>query len=298
MTKYLIFDVGGTNIKYGWMDHSGQLISKSQFKTPKTRLTDFLAPIQTILNESAGQYAGVAFSIPGKVSHPDETIYGGGSLPYLDQQRLSECLRVPAGVPVTVENDGKAAALAEWWIGNLKGCQNGAALVLGTGIGGGLILNNQLFVGSHFQAGELSFMIDEAHPTVDNMLGSRASAVAMITQIATHLNFADSHDGLRVFEAINQGDPVARKIFTAYCRQIALTIQNMQSVIDLERYVIGGGISAQPIVATTIRRCYREIHESIPVIRDTLTEPTIITGKFSNEANLYGALYHLLKTVE
>lgn len=96
-------------------------------------------------------------AVPGKVDHHDETIYGGGALQFLDQVNLPAALQL--AVPVSVENDGKAAALAELWLGNLKNVQNGAAVVLGTGVGGGLILNSQLYAGSHFQAGELSFMV-------------------------------------------------------------------------------------------------------------------------------------------
>lgn len=96
-------------------------------------------------------------AVPGKVDHHDETIYGGGALQFLDQVNLPAALQL--AVPISVENDGKAAALAELWLGNLKNVQNGAAVVLGTGVDGGLILNGQLYAGSHFQAGELSFMV-------------------------------------------------------------------------------------------------------------------------------------------
>ncbi|ETY72926.1 ROK family protein [Lactiplantibacillus fabifermentans] len=298
MSKYLVFDIGGTNIKYGIINRSGQLIEKHRFKTPTESLAAFLAPIQQLIDQYQGQYDGLAFSIPGKVRHPDEIIYGGGSLPFLDRQRLADHLSVPTGVPVMVENDGKAAALAELWLGNLKDCQNGVALVLGTGVGGGLVLNGQLFSGSHFQAGELSFMLSDTDETMTGMLGLRGSAVAMIEQIATELKLVDHHDGLKVFEAINAGEPTAVKIFTAYCHTIALTIQNMQSVIDVERYVIGGGISAQPIVASTIRSEYLKLYHGLPIIETTLTAPAIMTGKFSNDANLYGALYHLLQSLE
>lgn len=154
-------------------------------------------------------------AVPGKVDHHDETIYGGGALQFLDQVNLPAALQL--AVPVSVENDGKAAALAELWLGNLKNVQNGAAVVLGTGVGGGLILNGQLYAGSHFQAGELSFMVldtDLSNP--EHWLGSQGSAVRMIERIATVLGLPDKHDGKAVFEAINQGDRRALPIFSAY----------------------------------------------------------------------------------
>lgn len=298
MAKYLVFDVGGTMIKYALMDHSGQLREKHHVPTPTTGLTDFIATIQSVIDRYQNQYVGVGFSIPGKVTHSDEVIYGGGSLPFLDQQQLLSLLTLPSDVQLAVENDGKAAALAELWLGNLKDVQNGVALVLGTGVGSGLVLNGQLFMGTHFQAGEISFMLTKSQPTMTNLLGAQGSAVKMIAAIATNLQLADRHDGLKVFAAINEGDKRAVPIFTAYCQEIALTIHNLQSVLDVQRYVIGGGISAQPIVTETIRKAYQALHQQLPIIQQTLTVPEIMTGKFSNDANLYGALYHLLQVIK
>ncbi len=90
------------------------------------------------------------------MDHGNETIYAGGALPFLDQVNLADELQLD--IPVAIENEGKTAAIAELWLGNLTGIDNGAAVVLGTGIGGVLILNDALHTGSHFQAGELSFM--------------------------------------------------------------------------------------------------------------------------------------------
>ncbi|MFC6200614.1 ROK family protein [Lactiplantibacillus nangangensis] len=298
MAKYLVFDVGGTMIKYALMNHSGQLCEKHHVPTPTTSLTDFIATIQNIINRYQNQYVGVGVSIPGKVTHPDETIYGGGSLPFLDQQQLLSLLTLPSDVQLAVENDGKAAALAELWLGNLKDVQNGVALVLGTGVGSGLVLNGQLFMGTHFQAGEISLMLTKLQPTMTNLLGAQGSAVKMIEEIATKLQLPDRHDGLKVFAAINEGDERAVPIFTAYCQEIALTIHNLQSVLDVQRYVIGGGISAQPIVTKTIREAYHSLHQQLPIIQQTLTVPEIVTAKFSNDANLYGALYHLLQVIK
>lgn len=73
-----------------------------------------------------------------------------------------------------------------------------------------------------------------------------------------------------------------------------MLIMNIQSVVDLQRFVIGGGISAQPILIKTINQEYDRLHQETPFIREMMTKPEIMNSKFKNDVNLFGALYHLL----
>lgn len=290
--NYLAIDIGGTNIKYGIINRAGQLIEKHSEPTQSENLAIFLAQLQHIINLYAKDVKGLGISVPGKVDHHDETIYGGGALEFLDKVSLPKMLDIQ--VPVGIENDGKAAALAELWLGNLKGVRNGAAVVLGTGVGGGLIINGELFSGTHFQAGELSFLSYNADMSFQYFEGSLGSAVGMIERVATARHLPDKHDGFKVFEAINRQDAVAWPIFETYAMEIALLIYNIQTVVDLQRYVIGGGISSQPIVTTEIEKAYHQLFERNHIVTQTLTKAEIWPSKFSNDANLYGAIYHLL----
>ncbi|ADG40372.1 sugar kinase and transcription regulator [Leuconostoc kimchii IMSNU 11154] len=294
--NYLAIDIGGTNVKYGIVNRAGQLIERHSEPTQSENLTVFLAQLQHIINRYAKTIKGLGISVPGKVDHHDETIYGGGALTFLDKINLPKMLDIQ--VPVGIENDGKAAALAELWLGNLKGISNGAAIVLGTGVGGGLVLNGELFTGTHFQAGELSFLSYHSNMSFDHFEGSLGSAVKMIERVAVALNMPDKHDGLKVFEAINQRHEVAWPIFEAYVMEIGLLIYNVQTVVDLERCVIGGGISSQPIVTTEIEKAYHQLFERNTVVAQTLTKAEILPSHFSNDANLYGAIYNLLLKID
>jgi predicted NBD/HSP70 family sugar kinase len=219
----------------------------------------------------------------------------GGALPFLDGDSFVEEFQPKFQVPVSVINDGKAAALSELWLGNLKGIENGLALVLGTGIGGGLILEGKLYQGKHFQAGELSFMMKQsATPSFDDMYGKTGSAVGLVKMVNLELGTEDTKDGAAAFEAINQKDPSVYPIFEAFAREIAYMICNIQAILDLDKIVIGGGISAQPIVTNEIRKQYRAIRSELPFLEATLTEVEIDTCRFRNDANLLGALYQLL----
>lgn len=292
LNKYLVFDVGGTNVKYAVINRSGELIEKSSMLTLHN-LNDFINSLQRIIDYYQGKVTGIAFSVPGRVNHIDGKIYGGGSLPFMDKQSLSNLLKVD--VPIAVENDGKSAALSELWLGNLKNITNGAAIVLGTGVGGGIVMNHQLVYGSHFQAGEISFLINNSKKlNYDDLEGSSGSAVKMINKCADILDLDDINNGKEVFKEINQNNPLVMPIFKNYCRNIATLIHNIQSIIDLDTYVIGGGISAQPIVTQTINQEFLRLRNEIPIIEKTLSKPQIIESKFKNDANLYGALYNWL----
>lgn len=188
----------------------------------------------------------------------------------------------------------RVAALAELWLGQLKDVKDGMAIVLGTGVGGGLVLNGNLVYGTHFQAGELSFIFNQLEKGMDTSIGLNGSAVEMIKRIGTELKLPEIDDGLAVFEHINAGNPVAVDIFDAYAAEIALLIQNIQAIVDVQRIVIGGGISAQPIVAERIRDQYMTFFEGNEVVAGTLTPVEIVAGQFANDANLFGAIYHLL----
>ena len=292
---YLAIDIGGTRIKYAVLDHAGNLIEKDDVTTQNESLAEFVAAVHAIVDLYRYRIKGVAISAPGKVEHTDETIYAGGALPLLDKVNLVDELNLD--MPVAVENDGKAAALAELWLGNLNGIDNGAAVVLGTGVGGGLILNGRLHTGTHFQAGELSFIHrGEARFDTDSY-GVVGSAVQMVSTIATIYNLPDKKDGRAVFELINKHDGPAWDVFKRYTDDIALMLLNIQAVVDLERFVIGGGITEQPIVVQTIRESYEELVARRSQVRDGFTTPEILPARFGNDANLFGVLYHLLMRV-
>ncbi|KRL41838.1 ROK family protein [Liquorilactobacillus nagelii] len=299
MRNYLSIDIGGTNLKYGLIDHSGNLLFKRQVTTPNEK-TAFLAELRKIILAYRSKIFGVAISVPGQVDSQTGIVYHGGSLPFLDRLNFQQLIQSEFGeLPVGVENDGKAGALAELWLGVLQDHPNSAAIILGTGVGGGIILNNQLLPGSHFQAGELSFMVNNYQAAgYDKLVGMSCSAVEMIEKIATELNLPDKKDGLAVFEKLSQQNSIAWKTFRAYCQRLAYLILNVQSVVDLTTYAIGGGISSQPLLVKTINEEYDKMLLELPLVKETLTRPQIKKAKFENSANLYGALYGLLQKLD
>lgn len=289
--NYLSIDIGGTNVKYAELNNAGNIIEQGKIKTSHDK-EQFLKDIDQIVEKYVKKkIKGIAFCAPGKIAHTK--IHFGGALPFLDG--IDFAVRYKKyDIPVTVINDGKASVLAENWLGSLKDMQNCAAITLGTGVGGGIIVNGKLLNGAHFQAGELSFLqLNMKEPGFDGFAGGYASAVQMIKNVNEAIENDEETDGLAAFEAINNGNEKAKKIFDEYCKRIAAIIIDIQAVVDLDAIAIGGGISAQPIVVQGINQAYDKVLADNELIRKTFTRPKIVEAKFKNGANLYGALYNL-----
>ena len=155
-------------------------------------------------------------------------------------------------MPVTVVNDGKCAASAEAWSGALSDVDSGAVLVLGTGIGGGIVLNKKVWMGSTFGAGELSCFaadlakLSEGIPDIGSenakaMWSSYTSTTGLLRLYAKRKGLPErGHgiDGLEFFRAYDAGEAEAVEAFEEFGRYTAAGIHGIQSVLDLERFAI------------------------------------------------------------
>lgn len=294
MRNYLTVDIGGTEIKFAVLNSAGNIIKKSKIPTKQNK-EQFLSDVDQIVKKHIDEVKGIAFCSPGKIENTK--IRFGGSLPFLDGIDFAEIYGRKFHIPVAVINDGKASVLAENWLGSLKDETNCAAITLGTGVGGGIIINGHLLRGTHYQAGELSFMISNLSLSKDmqGALGVNGSAVKFVRAVNQKVNYQDENDGLHAFEVIKEGVPEAVAIFHDYCFKIAVLILNMQTVVDINKVAIGGGISAQPLLINGINKAYDKlVNEYNPIIGSTLTKPSIVSAHFRNESNLYGSLYNLL----
>lgn len=300
MKTFLAIDIGGTYIKSALIDENAHISNNKRLPTAQS-LEAFQNQILSLVSPMAGSIAGVAFSVPGKVDIHTCTIYHGGALAFLHQLSLRTLIKQAfPHLEVLAENDGKAAALGELGYGNLQNTTNSAVITLGTDVGGGLIINGEIYRGSHFLAGELSSIYGLESNNEIKVYGSLGSAVQMIQLIGTRLNLKNPNDGQAVFHAITQKNPIATKIFKNYCRQIAQLILSIQAVLDLTHYAIGGGISTQTILIEEINRQYDALLDKIQynghkIVKDTLHRPTILKAKLGNQANLYGAVYPFIK---
>lgn len=291
--NYLAIDVGGTFIKYAVLREDGTLLQKAKTPTAADTLPAFLDALAGIWQSAcrACPLAGIALSMPGMIDSGRGFLYTGGSLRCVTDLNIVEVLRARCGVPVSVENDAKCAALAELWLGSLANVRNAVVLVCGTGVGGAVILDRKVLAGKHFMAGEFSYMLTDgdAPYAMENCLAEKAGIQALLREVGAETGLdAGTLDGEQVFRLANGQDPAAMAGLRRFVRRLAVQIHNCQYMFDPECFAIGGGISEQPLFLQMIREELQKINGIFPW---TLPVPQIVPCHFYNDANLVGAVY-------
>ena len=306
MKQYLLIDIGGTFIKYSLADEQARKISGGKVPTPLTNMDDLLAVIKGFAAPLQGQFVGCAISMPGRIDTKHGIAHTGGVLSsFLWEQPFATQMEELLGVPVTIANDGKCAAAAEGWTGALAGVENGLVLVLGTGIGGGILLNGKVLMGAHAAAGEVSgFVTDVARMEPDDFNLTRvekfaeaplwaglASATGLILEYARQKHLPEGSpmpNGEEIFAAYNAGEPEAQQALKLFARRVAVGILSLQHVLDVEKVAIGGGISAAEALLPAIQAELDWLFERCTVM--PTVKPELVRCRYGNDANLIGAL--------
>lgn len=156
--RYLVIDIGGSFIKYALMDEAYYVMMTDQLPTPKEGRDELVEALGKLYDRFAGEIDGMAIAAPGIIDSRKGYFYTGGALRYNEGFAMKEALLKRCPTKIHIENDGKCAAMAEAELGCLSDVENGVVLVLGTMIGGGIIKDGKLYKGSHFSAGEVSFI--------------------------------------------------------------------------------------------------------------------------------------------
>ena len=295
--KKLVFDVGGSAIKYAIMDNDAHIYERGKELTPKDSLDSFLNVLKSVYEKYQDEVDGIAMSVPGTIDSSKGQIFAPGALTYNENVNLADKIHEFTDVPVTLENDGKSAALAELWKGHLQGCQAGAVIVVGSGLSGGIIQDGHLLKGQHLFAGEFSYVLfGEENEFLNNVWAMQGSTTALLMQTAKskNIDFTDI-DGIKVFEWIHQGDQQAILALQSVAKSLAKGIYNLQCILDPEKILIGGGISQQPLLLEKIQEELNHIYSQIPF---TIPHAQVETCRFYNDSNLIGALYNYLLMVK
>ena len=291
----LTFDIGGTFIKYAIMNEKNEFTEKGKVPTPQSSREDLIDALASVYGEYQG-IDGIAISMPGIIDSANGYCSMGGALTYNNDFHLRDALYRKCPVPIVMENDAKCAAMAEAVFGSLKDVEDGFVLIFGTMIGGGYVNNRRLVRGKHFSAGEVSYITasHDGWPYKEEVFGNRCGTPRLCGMYAEvkHLDPSEVN-GIVVFDAVNNGDPDAAEVLKRYCHEIAIQIFNLQTIIDPERFAVGGGISAQPVFTETIRSCLEEMYEKCPY---SVPHAEVVTCMFQNDANLVGALSCWLDT--
>lgn len=293
--NYLVFDVGGSAIKYSLMNDSLEIIEKGSEKTPNDSLENFKKIIKDIYEKYKDKIDGIAMSLPGLINRKTNKMQIPGALEYnLGVDILNELKSITTD-RFTIENDAKCAALCEVTYGSLKGTNIGAVCIIGTGIGGGITIGDNVLTGSNGFAGEFSYFSTNwrDYEGFNSKWALENSSFTLIDMIAKEKGLDTKElDGIKAFEFCNNGDKDALKALSEYCDILAMGLWNIQATVDPEKIAIGGGISKQPILMEYINKSLDKIYSKMPI---PIPRVQIVNCKFFNDSNLIGALANYKK---
>ena len=294
---YLVFDIGGTFVKYGVLDENGKIEAKGKVPTITEDREGFLKSIAEIY-ESVREYGieGIALSVPGLIDSKNGVLNSGGALHCMYGRNIAQEISLSCDqLRVSVENDGKCVGLAEAWMGAAKGEKTSCTLVFGTGVGGSVVINNRVHHGTHLIAGELSYLIapkDYKDISVSRF-GTDYSTRGIVNK-AKEAYQDEEMTGEKLFELYHEHDTKAVEILEDFFFNVACQCYNIQYLIDPGVICIGGGISQQSAVVDGIDRYIQKIYMNTRQFR----MPKILPCKFLSDSNMIGALYVFKKQYE
>jgi len=241
--RVLAFDVGGTWVKFGIVDAQGKLLFSDQLATQsepdgKALLVRLLAVAEPLMKRYAP--AGIAFSTLGIIDAAEGRLVGAveAIAGYFGQSPKAS-FEAAFDVPVVVENDGNCVALAEGWTGAAAGVRHYLALTLGTGIGGGIVIDGQLYRGANGAAGEWGYML------VDGKVWEDHASPRGLAAAAERLRPGCGYDAEAVFAARDRGDAEMGKLVADWFALLATGLANLLFAFNPSRVVVGGGITAR-----------------------------------------------------
>ena len=295
MKKYLAIDMGGTAIKYGVLDEELSFSEHGKIDANTASMDDLVADLKNIYEKYGEGTEGVCISMPGVIDRKKGFAHTGGAYQWVKELPVAEILSEKLGAKVTICNDAKAAALAEIGFGNMQYVTNGVCIILGTGIGGAVIVNGDLVDGTHFSSGEFSFIRGHADDRTNKRdIFAMTNGVPGFKAFLKKATGLDEIDGLKAFKMIKEeNNEDALNGVKEFCAYLAHHIYNLQAILDAERVLIGGGISNEPMFIELVREAVDEVFDGawIPVI----PKPEVMVCKFQADANLIGAVYNFIE---
>lgn len=306
-------DLGGTNIVAGVVDENYNIIATAKRKTncprPAEEIADDMAAVALEAIENAGlkksdiDSAGVGS--PGAIDPENGVVSYSNNLGFFGVS-LAQMLKERTEIDFYIENDANAAAYGEFVAGAGKGTKNFLMITLGTGVGGGVIINGKMLAGSNYAGAELGHVVINMDGEMcscgrQGCWEAYASATALIRQtkqaMKRYPNSAmwqlvggdiNAVSGKTAFNAMRQGDEAGKAVVESYINYIAIGIANNINIFQPEVLCIGGGISKEGDFLTVP---VRNIVEGENYARNLCSKTKIITAQLGNDAGIIGAAF-------
>lgn len=315
---YLIgVDIGGTKMAGAVVDLAGNIIARQivsskgggeQAINSINRLTDLILTLQNEVKSPKDSFKGIGLGIPGVTDPKGQKVRLAPGIGW-ENVDIGQVLTEKFGVPLFADNDANCFARGEVWRGALQGVQNGIAITIGTGIGVGIVINGYVYQGSHSASGEVGYWLLGSLGPIERHQGfgpleSLASGTGVATQAQQALQDFSLKSSLRervgndlskltaqhVFEEALQGDDYAQQLVEKTTTLLGILLANMASLLDVEKIVIGGGVSkAGEQLVSPIQEIVKKL---------TPYPPEITISKCQEDAAILGAVAGVLEQNE
>lgn len=300
-------DLGGTTVKMGLFDKEGTILEKWEIVTRKENAGEMILPdiAASILSKNeekkitSENIIGIGIGVPGPITADGRVLkcanLGWGVFSVAD--KLSELTGV---AKVRVGNDANVAALGEQWKGGGRGFDSIVMVTLGTGVGGGVILDGKILTGSNGAAGEIGHLTVNTEETRTCGCGKKGcleqySSASGLTRIArekleesdreSSLRQYETVTGLEIFKEYRNGDAIATETVETFAYYLGIGLSHVAAVVDPEAFVIGGGVSKNgPLVAEIIKKEYEKN------VMFALKNKEFRLAELGNDAGMYGAV--------
>jgi len=307
---FLGIDIGGTNIASAVIDEDMNIIGRGKIKTQiglsHEDFCDTLAESAALAVKDAGvgfsdcAYCGIG--CPGVVSARTGMVVYSNNL-NIENMPLCEMMNARLGLPIFIENDANCAALGEVMAGAAKGAESALAVTLGTGVGGGMVIDGKIYPGINGVAGEIGHMVictggEQCTCGRCGCWEAYASATALKRQTREkmeanpdslmwkHASSLDKVSGKTAFRAMRDGDAAAKEVVDTYIYYLAEGLTNVINIMQPEVVCIGGGVSNE---GEALLEPLRKLIEKHRFARGNVSQPRLVAAKLFGDAGIIGA---------
>jgi len=313
MKYYIGIDLGGTNIVAAVVDENYKILTKASTKTNRPRPAEAIADDMAAMalkavkdaNLSMNQIEWVGVGTPGLANSQTGIVEFSNNLGF-ENTPLADYIKKHIDKPVFIENDANAAAYGEYVAGAAKGAKNAVCITLGTGVGGGIIIDGQIYAGSNFGGAEIGhtvIQVDgaqcscgrkgcfEAYSSATGLIRMTKEKMELCPESALHKITAERNGKVSArtaFDAMRQGDQAGKEVVDDYIKYLAAGITNTINIFQPDILCIGGGVcnEGDPLLLPMKALVEKEVYT-----RNSPKNTKIVIAELGNDAGLIGAAF-------
>ncbi|WP_211746051.1 ROK family protein [Paenibacillus sp. Marseille-Q4541] len=288
----LACDIGGTRIKLGLCSPLGEIFEYQEYAAEAQKGGTYLIERVIEYMSAYNGYEAISVSTAGQVNPADGSIrYANPNIPNYTGVQVKDIIQQRFHKPVKVENDVNAAALGEAWIGAGRSFEDFICLTFGTGVGGAIVMQGDIYKGLHGNAGEFGHML--MYPVTsteatkwDSMYENYASTTALVKK--AQATYPEITNGKELFAKINEREGALLSLLQSWELDVSRGIATLIHIFNPPAVIVGGGIMEQEWLVGRIANCTKGL------LLDSFTHTQIIPARLGNKAGLIGAasLFH------